>query len=330
MTTPLDALAEALHECRKYASGAEAPPEAILWCDPGGEFAPILPALRSCLPNLLSFGSYDPSARTGPALWLRAAAVGQVVDVVWAEDEPAIIYLPGHGRDTLRGAEDCPGELAPLVWFAVAGSFFGQPKQARDWTLRGFLAAQGSPVGLEIPDDKATREALSRTASRLFAEAVEALKGRRLDAMALDGLPVPDPVADMLRWIDGTLTPEADPERFNAFASLAAKQMDFNPRKKSPHDAAARLAKREKTWAQVWDRFEAADGKFEGVKLLYLEEPVKQQSIFEHPETYPSIIAHDEKELRQALFALASATRERAAATLVDLEERMAARDRMG
>ena len=107
MTTPLNALGESLRDCRKYASGAEAQPEAILWCDPGCEFAPILAALRSRLPNLLSFGVYDPSARTGPALWLRAAAARQVADVVWAQDEPAIIYFPGHGRDTLRGAEDC-------------------------------------------------------------------------------------------------------------------------------------------------------------------------------------------------------------------------------
>jgi hypothetical protein len=188
MTTPLDALAEALSDCRKYATGAEAPPEAILWCDPGREFAPIVAALRSRSPNLLSFGVYEPSTRTGPALWLRAAAARQVPGITWADDEPAIIYLPGHGRDTLRDAEDCPAELAPLVWFAVAGNFFGQPKQARDWTLRGFLAAQGSPVGLEIPDDKATREALGRTASRLFVEPIEALNGRRLDAVALDGL----------------------------------------------------------------------------------------------------------------------------------------------
>lgn len=323
MTTPLDALVEASRECRKYASGAEAAPEAILWCDPGSEFAPILPALRSRLPNLLTFGAYEPSTGTGPALWLRAAAARQIAGIAWAQDEPAIIYLPGHGRDTLRGAEDCPAELAPLVWFAVAGSSFGQPKQARDWTLRGFLAAQGSPVGLDIPEDRAAREALCRAASHLFAEPIEALKGRRLDATALDGLLVPDPVADMLRWMDGTLTPEADPERFNAFASLAAKQMGFDPRKKSPQDAAARLAKREKGWAKVWDRFEAVDGKFEGVvKLLQLEEPEKQQGIFERPETYPSVIAHDEQELRQALRTLAIATPEKAAATLIDLEER--------
>ena len=38
---------------RKYASGAEAPPEAILWCDPGEEFVPVLPMLRARQPNLL-------------------------------------------------------------------------------------------------------------------------------------------------------------------------------------------------------------------------------------------------------------------------------------
>jgi hypothetical protein len=323
MTTPLDALAEALHECRKYASGAEAPPAATLWCDPGREFASVLPALRSHLPNLLSFDIYDPSTRTGPALWLRAGAARQVAGIAWAEDEPAIIYFPGHGRDRLRGAEDCPADLAPLVWFAIAGTFFGQPKQARDWTLRGFLAAQGSPVGLDIPDDKATREALSRAASHLFAEQIEALKGRRLDAVALDGLLVPDLDADMLRWMDGRLTRDVDPQRFNAFASLAVRQLGFDPRKRSPQDAAGRLAKREKRWAKVWDRFEDANGAYEGVvKLLRLEEPQKQQSIFEHPDTYPSIIAEGEMELRNALFALAGATPEKAAATLADLEER--------
>jgi hypothetical protein len=58
MSTPLEALAEALRDCRKYASGAEASPEAILWCDPGGEFLSVVPALRARLPNLLTFGAY--------------------------------------------------------------------------------------------------------------------------------------------------------------------------------------------------------------------------------------------------------------------------------
>ena len=170
MTTPLDALAEALRDCRKYASGAEAPPEAILWCDPGEEFAPVAADAARASAEPVDFGTYEPAARTGPALWLRAAAARRVAGLSWPEDEPPIIYLPGRGREVLRGAEDCPQDLAPLVWLAVAGTFFGQPKQARDWTLRGFLAAQGSPIGLDIPEDKATREALGRAARQLFAE----------------------------------------------------------------------------------------------------------------------------------------------------------------
>jgi hypothetical protein len=320
MTTPLDALADGLRECRRYVSGAEAPPEAIVWCDPAGEFGPILPALRARLANLLSFGAYDAAARAGPAVWLRAAAARQLAGIAWPDDEPAVIYLPGHGRDVLRGAEDCPAELAPLVWFAVAGTFFGQPKQSRDWTMRAFLAAQGSPIGLDIPEDKTTREALGRAARQLFAEPIETLKGRRLDAAALDALLVPDLDADTLRWIDGVLTPETDPERFDAFAALAAKQLGFDPRKKSRQDAAGRLAQREKRWAKVWDRFEERDGAYDVVvKLLRDETP---QDIFIGRDAYPSVNMAWENDLCSALLALGSAAPEKAAATLGELEER--------
>jgi hypothetical protein len=320
MSTPLEALAEALRDCRKYASGAEAPPEAILWCDPGSEFSPILPALRARLPNLLTFGGYDSAIRTGPALWLRAAADRQVPGVTWPDGEPPIIYLPGQSREVLRGAEDCAADLAPLVWFAVSGAFFGQPKQARDWTLRGFLAAQGSPVGLEIPEDKVTREALGRVVGRLFAEPIATLKGRRLDAAALDSLLVPDPVADMLRWLDGTLTREVHPEQFDAFASLATKQLGFDPRKKSRQDAAASLARREKGWAKVWDRFEERSGGYEGVEtLLRLEEP---QDMIEGLDAYPRVNERAEDELRHALRALGDRTPDKATQILRDLEQR--------
>ncbi len=280
-----------------------------------------MPLLRARLPNLFSLGSYDPGTRTGPSLWLRAAAGRNISGLEWPQDEPAIIYVPVCGREMLRGAGDCPQDLAPLIWFAVAGNFFGQPKQARDWTLRGFLAAQGSPVGLDIPEDKATREALARAASRLFVEPIAELKERRLDAAALNMLLVPDLDADMLRWIDGGLTPETDPERFAAFAALAAKQLGFDPRKRSPQDAAARLAKREKGWAKVWDRFEDANGAYDGVvERLRLEQPPEQQSIFEHADTYPAAIARGETELRKALAALVGAAPEKAAAKLLELE----------
>jgi hypothetical protein len=318
MTTPLESLSEALLACRAFASGAEAPPEAILWCDPSAEFASILPALRVRLPHLLTFGAYEAASRTGPALWLRAAAARKLSDVAWPDGEPPIIYLPGYGRDVLRGAEDCPADLQPLVWFAVTGVFFGQPKQVRDWTLRGFLAAQGSPVGLTVPEDKATREALLRAAARLFMEPLHLLKGRTLDAPALDGLLVPDPVLDMLRWLDGSLTSEADAARFDAFASLAAKKLGFDPRKKPREDAAARLARRDKGWAEVWGRFEESNGGYDGVvKLLGMQEP---QDLMTPPETYPKENARREVALRANLIGLANKTQAEAIKSVLALE----------
>jgi hypothetical protein len=270
------------------------------------------------LPNLLTFGDYEAVSRTGPALWLRAAAARQVRTVTWPEGEPTVIYMPGYGRDVLRAADGCPPELQSLVWFAVTGVFFGQPKQARDWTLRGFLACQCSPVGLDIPEDKATRDALSRTASRLFMEPLSVLKGRRLDAVALDGLLVPDLTIDMLRWMDGILTPQSDPARFDAFAALASKTLGLDPRKRTRQDAAARLAKREKGWSDVWDRFEEGNGGYEGVvTMLGLQEP---QDLIDVPETYPAENARREANLRVSLTALSLKPQVEASKTLLALD----------
>jgi hypothetical protein len=304
VTTILEALADALLACRVFASGAEAAPEAILWCDSAAEFAPVMPALRARMPNLLTFGSYDAPGRIGPSLWLRAAAARKVAAVEWAQGQPPVIYLPGYGRDVLRGAEDCPAELQPLVWFAVTGVFFGQPKQGRDWSLRGFLSAQGSPIGLNVPEDKATRDALNRAVARLFEEPLGLLQGRMLDGPALDGLLVPDPTLDMLRWLDGSLTPESDPQRFDAFAALATKKLSLDPRKKTRQDAVGRLAQRQKGWAEVWDRFEQGNGGYEGVvTMLRAEEP---QDLMTPPETYPAENSRRETSLRNSLVALAT------------------------
>ena len=319
MSTPLELLAEALEHAGSYAASAEAAPAAILWCDPAAEFGPVVPALRLRVPGLLTYGTFDAAARTGPALWLRAAADRQLSGVEWPAGLPPVLYLPGVGREVLRGAEDCPPELSLLVWFAVAGVFFGQPKQARDWTLRSFLAAQGSPVALDVPEDAATRAALNRATSRLFAESVASLRGRRWDAAALDGLLVENPDADMLAWIDGALTPASDPDRFAAFAGLSVKRFGFDPRKKSREDAAGLLARREKNWTKVWDRFaQGTGGHDEVVRLLGFHEP---RDLLEVPDAYPRENVKRENLLRSSLLALAGQPAPAAAQSVRALEE---------
>src|SRR4051794_15528675 len=106
MTTPLDELATALEDAGNFMAGAEAAPESVLWCDAASEFAPIISALRQALPQLLTMGEYDPSTRSGPAIWLRAAAARKIPGLDWPANQLPIIWLPGISREVLRGAED--------------------------------------------------------------------------------------------------------------------------------------------------------------------------------------------------------------------------------
>jgi hypothetical protein len=255
MTTSLDALIAALREAGEHDLRVEAPPEAVLWCDPGREFHGLQADLRSRLPGLLTLGDPDAATRSGPALWLRAAAGRAVAGLEWPAAEPPILYLPGVGRETLRAPEDCPEPLKLLAWFAVSGAFFGHVN-GKDWTLRGFLAAKRGGIGLDVAEDQITRMVLVSAAAKVFSSPLADLRGRRIDAAFLDALLVPDLPADMLDWLDGRLDGKSDAGRFAAFAERARRELKIDPVKISRAVAAQRLAGREGQWSFVWARFE--------------------------------------------------------------------------
>ena len=320
MTTPLDALVAVVRDAASYNAAAEAPPEAVLWCDANQEFLPLLPALRERLPELLTYGDFDAATRTGPAVWLRAALAGAISGIDIPEGVTPILYLLGVGRETLKSADDCPALLQPLVWYTVAGTLFGHVN-GKDWTLRSFLASDRGPLKLGIAEDNATRTALAHAAPRFCSRAVEDLRGTRWDADQLNALVAPDLSADMLDWIDGAFTEAGDPGRFAAFANIAKKQMKFDPGKLSPQDAVRRLAKREDRWGEVWDRFAASTGFETVVTYLCLEEP---RTLFEHSEnrdSYPRLNAQDEKKLREALLLLVDLSPEASKKRIAELDD---------
>ena len=316
MTTPLDALITAVRDAASYNSAAEAPPEAVVWCDANGDFVPLLPALRERLPELLTYGDFDPATRTGPAIWLRAAAAGAVSSVSWPGGAIPIIYIPANGREALKAADDCPALLQPLIWLTVAGNFFGHVN-GKDWTLRGFLAAERGALKLTVPDDGLTRAALAHCALRFCMRPVEELRGKRWDADALNDLLSPDLAADMLDWINGGFTKTGDAGRFAAFAGIATKELSFDPRKLSRQDATKRLAKREGRWADVWARFSGSTGYSGVVGFLGLEEP---GTLFEHLDSYPKLNAKSETKLREQLAGLAGLSTDAARAKIGVLE----------
>lgn len=320
MTTPLDALAAALREAAGYNPGAESPPEAVLWCDPNSEFLSLIPALRERLPELLTYGDHDLQTRTGPAVWLRAVTARANPAIPLAENLTPILYVPAVGREVLKGAEDCLALLQPLVWFTVAGNLFGHAN-GKDWTLRAFLTSDRGPLKLNIADDVVTRIALSHAALRFCTKPLDELKSKRWDADALNALLAPDLAADMLDWMDGVFDANADPARFAAFASIADKQLKFDPRKLSPQDAAKRLAQGEGKWAEVWSRFASGTGYVGVVGLLGVEEP---STLFENPKAYPKENLKGENELRGSLSRLSDLSADNARARILELESKHA------
>ncbi len=318
--TPLDSLVTAVRDAASYNAAAEAAPEAVLWCDANREFLPLVSALRERLPELLTYGDFDAATRTGPAVWLRAALARAVSEIDISEDLTPILYLPGVGRETLKSADDCPSLLQPLVWYTVAGALFGHVN-GRDWTLRGFLTSDRGPLKLGIAEDSATRAALSHAAIRFCSRPLEDLRGKRWDEDRLNALLAPDFAGDMLDWIDGAFTERGDPSRFSAFASVADKQLKFDPRKLSPQDAVRRLAKREGRWDEVWTRFAASMGFETVVSYLDLEQPETLFELADNRDSYPRLNTQDEMKLREALCSLADLSLEAAKKRIAELDD---------
>ena len=74
--TVLDALLSAMRDAAAYNRDDVVPPAAVLWTDERREFERLLPRLRLALPGLLTLGPFDPTTRTGPAIWLRCVLAG--------------------------------------------------------------------------------------------------------------------------------------------------------------------------------------------------------------------------------------------------------------
>jgi hypothetical protein len=302
--TLFDALVAALMRAADYDPRAEAAPAAVLWCDPGQEFASLVPLLRVRLPGLLTFGDYDPAAFRGPAIWLRSAAARALAEPTWPDERPAIIYLPGVGRETLRATEECPAHLAWRAWFAVAGSRFGH-SNGRDWTLRGFFASKPAygGLGLEVAQDEATRNALAAAVAKLFVMPIDELRDRRLDAPALHTLLAPDVIADALDWIGGHLTEATDPPRFTGFRERARAELNLDPNRVAPEVAAHRIAGGDGRWADVWRRFASASPAFYREVAAILE-ALETPDLLADPLVWPAANARAEAELRSALLKL--------------------------
>jgi hypothetical protein len=321
--TMLGRLLSALGQACAYNRNDQVPPALLLWTDAERQWEPLLPRLRGLLPHLLTLGPYDPATRTGPAIWLRCMLARTLPGIdYWADDVTPIVYLPGVSRQELRAVEDCPFPLQPLAGLQYQGAFWPHAN-GKDWTVAAFLQSDRGGLGLDVARDAATQEIL-RTALPELAEAeVDRLTGRQLSAEDFQRLLLPDPVRQLLLWIDDPRAAKDQwgPSRWKAFRGTCKKHYGFDPDTDGELAAAERLGLREKKWAEVWQRFAESPELYPHLPGRLRSARPRAAGLFDRSETWPQDNEQMEKELRQALLDLPTLKSDEACRTLVEFEQ---------
>ncbi len=321
MTTVVERLADTLRAAAQaYAAGDQVAPCAVLWPDPERLWESIMPTLQPMLAELYQLGRYSPDTRTGPALWLRCIEA-RVVAGAPAVGTAPILYLPGISRDTLRAAEECPPELAPLVELQYRGVMWLHVN-GKEWTPNAFLVSKHGGLGLEVAKDQATLDALAGALPSLMAEPLSHLQGRRLDSVYFNGLVAPDAIGLLLKWLSG---PDAFKQcrsdaEWKAFCEQCRADVHFDPATEGSLKAAQLLAQRNNAWSQIWQRFAEAPAHYPGVVEWLKRAAPKVATMFDTAEVWPNINERDEQELHEELKSLVDRPQDEAIRGVAKLE----------
>lgn len=324
--TVFDAIVASLHRAGRFNPEDQVAPTVILWTDNDRQWQPLVPRLQERMPELLVLGDSDPDKRMGPAIWLRCAIARKLPEVGIPDDAVPILYLPGISRQELRAVEDCPKQLQPLAELQYRGVFWTQVS-AKDWTICALLKSQHGGLGLDVARDKATQAALLRSLNRLVEQSLGQLRGRRIDEQFLNGLLTPDPVRDLLEWLNN---PEEirrtwPSDKWAAFAITCRQTYRFDPDTDVPLAAAERLGLREGAWRGVWDRFAAAPTLYPTIPdWLGKARPPKKAgtlAFMEDHEPWPQDNEQLETDLRKALVDLADTPATNAREAIVELDK---------
>lgn len=320
MATVHDILVQRLGDLERQGCGTLAPPAAILWTDRHNEWAAQVAVLRTRC-TVLTLGEYSADERTGPAIWLRCMLGRTVEQDRLLPGVVPIVYLPGVGREDIRAVEDCAESLRPLAELQYRSVFFSHPN-GKDWTVNAWLSHKQRGAGIEIAGDQETHDALVNAQTVFFEQDVEALRGRVLRASDLNELLNPDETADLLRWLDDerAFRDAKTPEAWRAFASQVKGKYGFDVEAEGILAAAEELAERRGEWAHAWRRFAEAPHKYPNLPDV-LSRVTPSELIPAHPDSYPSLNADAEDDLRRDLLGMRALMPADARKRVVELEE---------
>ena len=262
--TVLDRLEQCLHKSQEFNPNASMRPVALLWPDEMAQWQPVVERLAERLP-IVTLGEYDPDRRRGPAYWLRCVIAG-TIDAGLPGGVP-IVYLPGIARSQLRAVDSCPPDLAPIAELQYRGVEFTQPKNRREWSVRGLLINADWGLGLTIANSSETVRALGLALERLLGERMDRVTNHVLDVDFFTQLVNPDPTSVLLGWLDDPAgcRERLDDAEWAAFVQQCNAEWGIDPEGDGPVSAARKLGHRSGRWGQVWKRFVATPERYPGI-----------------------------------------------------------------
>ena len=322
--TLLDRIVEALRRAVVINRTVQAPPAVMLWTDKDSQWAPVMPTLRAALPELFTLGGYAPEHRTGPAIWLKCALARTLPEIAFDPNATPILYLPGVSRTDLRAIESCPRDLQPLAELQYRGIFWSQTN-GKDWTVNAFLTAKQGGLALNVAQDQVTQQALRRAfaAGELLSRPLADVQDRMIDATWLDRLLAPNPIRDVLAWLDQPLLTQTEwaGARWDVFVNRCRKEFGFHPRQDGELAAAEKLAAKNGAWVAVWELYEDAWNRFPGVAaLLERVTPPPPTSLFDDRSGYPKVNLDQENQLRSHLLAFGQLAPDAARHAILDAD----------
>lgn len=325
-----DALISALRAAGKFNRSAQTQPAAVLWTDAERQWESVVPLLKGGEQLILTLGDFEPDdskSLRGPAIWLKCATAGTLPEVP-RSDSPPVIYLPGVSRSDLRAIESCPRELQPLAELQYRGVFWSQAN-AKDWTVKAFLTSKNGGLGLDVVQDKAAQEALTRVmkAGVLLERTLDEVQSHQINAAWLDSLLAPNPTRDILAWLNSPDEAKAQwaGGRWEIFVSRCKKDFGFDPVTEGELTAAERLAVHEGAWAAVWEQYRDSYTSFPRVaEQLGRVQPPAPKGLFDDPaglSGYPRANDDAECALRYQLNAIGAMPPSQARAAILDAEK---------
>lgn len=224
-----------------------------------------------------------------------------------------VFYLPGVSRQDLRAVETCPDHLKPLAELQYRGVIWSQIS-AKDWTILAWLKSEQGGLGLDVAQDKDTKNAMLMALPLLLDEDKSLLEGKRLDkdyflSLLLGG----DLVRNILLWLDEgeAFKASRDVHAWKAFVEVCKSKFGFNPMEDGVLKASAKLANHEGPWQSVWERFCEAPKRYPHIPSQIRKCQMPQIGLFTNEISaggWPQWNEAQEKTLRRDLLSLSSMT----------------------